>query len=228
MKNIIILVEGQTEETFVNSLLRPFLLEKNILITPTILITKKSKHGSNFVGGIRSYGQVKRDIDKLIKDKSIYITTFFDFYGLPTDFPKYGNSMKKTTSLEKVCAIENDFFLDINCSRFIPYIQIHEFEALLFSSVNGFQQYFNSKELVDEINNIRNEFYDNPEDINNSPHTAPSKRLIELFDYYLKINYEKEFHGNLIALENKLYICFEKCPHFTNWIKKLIDLPTLT
>lgn len=104
---------------------------------------------------------------------------------------------------------------DINDRRFIPYIQLHEFEALLFSATNGFEMYFEDK-ISEEIQCIIDSF-DNPEDINSSPETAPSKRLIRIIPYYDKVIY-----GNIVALEIGLSTILSKCPRFRRWISSLI------
>lgn len=71
--------------------------------------------------------------------------------------------------------------------------------------------------------NISNEIkaiidaFDNPEDINSSPETAPSKRLMRIIP-----GYDKVLFGNIIALENGLSLVLEKCPRFRTWIDTLI------
>ena len=104
---------------------------------------------------------------------------------------------------------------DIQDFRFIPYIQLHEFEALLFSSGDGFKKYFDektNKTLQDII-----DLYNNPEDINSSPDNAPSKRLLRIVP-----EYDKVIYGNIIALEIGIKTILNRCPRFRNWIEKLI------
>lgn len=102
--------------------------------------------------------------------------------------------------------------------RFFSYIQLHEFEALLFSSNKGFEYYF-SEELAAKTASIISS-YDNPEDINTSPEGAPSKRLLAI-----KSDYNKVLEGNLIALEIGIKSIWEKCPRFAEWIKTIIEKP---
>ena len=89
MNQVIALVEGPTEEGFVKEILRPYLQRYNVWITPTIINTKIVKDGKNFKGGSVYFGKVQRDLQRILKDNSIYVTTFFDFYRLGTDFPQY-------------------------------------------------------------------------------------------------------------------------------------------
>ena len=104
---------------------------------------------------------------------------------------------------------------DFPDERFIPYIQKHEFEAVLFSSNIGFERYF--EEIAKETQKIIDQ-YPNPEDINDQPHTAPSKRLLSLNPSYNKVN-----DGNIIALEIGIETMLEKCPRFKNWIETIIE-----
>lgn len=104
---------------------------------------------------------------------------------------------------------------DIDDRRFIPYIQLHEFEALLFSSDRGFK-YF-SEEEIKKLAAIIDEF-DNPEDINSNPESAPSKRLMKIVD-----NYDKVLFGNVMALEIGIDTILNKCPRFKAWTEELIE-----
>ena len=132
MKKVLVLVEGQTEEFFIKKILSHHLEKKNIFITPTILATKRVKSGPDFKGGIISYTRVKRELIRLLGDTSAgLVTTMFDMNGLPHDFP--GKSDASGTPLKRVKYIEQVFDGDINDSRFLSYISLHEFESLLFS-----------------------------------------------------------------------------------------------
>jgi len=214
MRQILILVEGQTEEQFIKNILNPYLNSLDVHLTPTIINTKIVKGGSNFKGGITSYDQVKRDILRLVRSSTTAVTTFIDYYGLPNSFPGFG---KVGSSIDKVLAIEKAFFDDIGANNFIPYVQIHEFEALLFSSLSGFEYNFPENKLSLKMVSDITESYPNPEDINDNPLTAPSKRLIAIYPQF-----RKPFHGPLIALQNEIEIVLEKCPHFSGWVQKLI------
>lgn len=213
MNQILILAEGQTEEQFVKNVLNPYLNDLDIHLTPTIINTKIVKGGSNFKGGILNYGQVKRDVLKLTRSNSLLVTTFIDYYGLPNDFPGLDHS---GSVFNKVAAIEDAFLNDIGMRNFLPYVQIHEFEALLFSSLSGFEYYF--PENIEKLRRVReiSDTFPNPEDINNNPITAPSKRLLAIYPQF-----EKTFHGPLIALQNEIEVVLEKCPHFSEWVQKL-------
>lgn len=134
IKKILILAEGQSEETFVKRVLYPHLLNFEIVIVPTIIITKRVKSGPSFKGGMPSYTKVRREILRLLGDSSAaLVTTMIDFYGLPASFPGRAN-VQGSTPLERVVFVENAIEQDINDARFLAYCSLHEFEALLFSS----------------------------------------------------------------------------------------------
>ncbi|MEG2243767.1 MAG: DUF4276 family protein, partial [Muribaculaceae bacterium] len=105
----------------------------------------------------------------------------------------------------------------IGDNRFIPYIQLHEFEALLFSNNNGFE-YFYDEIISSQTNKIINQ-YRNPEDINTTPNGAPSKRILAI-----KKDYDKVIEGNLIAMEVGINSILKECPRFKSWIDNLIQM----
>lgn len=220
---VVVLVEGQTEEVFAKEVLQPYLSEHNIWIEPTIINTKIVKNAPNFKGGSVYYGKVKRDLERILKDKSIWTTTFFDFYRLGEDFPQSAKIKKiGSTNLQKVISLERAFEQAINNPRFKAYIQIHEFEALLFSSLKGFEINFaDDPDFIRGVSQIIGQ-YQNPEEINDNPTTAPSKRLEAL-----KPGYDKIFYGNTIALDNGIDVMLEKCPHFAKWIEWMTSLKPL-
>ena len=124
--------------------------------------------------------------------------------------------MKKPDKIEQIQSLEAAINEAIDDRRFFSYIQLHEFEDLLFSSNKGFEYYF-SEELAAKTASIISS-YDTPEDINTSPEGAPSKRLLAI-----KSDYNKVLEGNLIALEIGIKSILEKCPRFAEWIKTIIE-----
>ena len=149
-----------------------------------------------------------------IRDRDVVVTTFVDFFRCP-ELPNQKDIEALPSHIKRVEEMEKSISDDINDWRFIPYIQLHEFEALLFSAVNGFEIYFEDQ-VSNEIQGIIDSF-DNPEEINSSPETAPSKRLIRIIPYYDKVIY-----GNIVALEIGLPTILARCPRFRGWIDCLI------
>lgn len=219
MKKVLILVEGQTEERFVKTVLYKYFASNEIQLVPTILSTKEVKDGPNFKGGVVSYGKVKKHIANLLKDTSCsMITTMFDYYGLPGDFPGYHDKPNNVTCYKKVDIMEAAFAKDINNIKFLPYLQLHEFEALLFSSPNKINDTFPSpRDNLAVLEGIKNSFT-SPEEINEVPETCPSRRLLKIYPRYVKPVY-----GPMISSGIGIDTIRKECPHFNQWIEKMLN-----
>jgi hypothetical protein len=140
-------VEGQTEETFIDELLQEHFSRINIYLNPILVRTGKKGRG-----GVSTYGKIQWHVKKKCKeDKTAYVTTMFDVYGLPKDFPGKAAAAKKTDIPGKVRLLEEAFSRDINHKHFIPNLLMHEFEALLFSSPFAFAERFKcqARNLID-------------------------------------------------------------------------------
>jgi hypothetical protein len=214
MKRLYIIVEGQTEQDFVKNLIAPYLQDFGIYnVTPILIRTSRSGRG-----GMVNYQHLQNTIKMLLSSSQtdFVVTTFIDFFRLPNNMPQYTESMKISDKQQQIQALEVAIDKAINDNRFFSYIQLHEFEALLFSSNKGFEYYF-PDELAKETASIISS-YDNPEDINTSPEGAPSKRLLAI-----KPDYNKVLEGNLIALEIGIKSILEKCPGFAEWINRIVE-----
>lgn len=213
---VLALVEGQTEEVFIKNALNPYLQSKGIFLIPIIIKTKREIRGPVHKGGINSYNQVKRDLQPLFNDSSAdLVTTMIDYYGLPSDFPGY-NQRPNGNCYQRVKFMEEQFKADINKKNFLPYLQLHEFEALVFASEEFIPIAFpNQNHKIQQINRINNSVK-SPEEINENPNTAPSKRLKKIFHGYQKI-----LHSQLILSKADINELRDKCPHFNCWLTKL-------
>lgn len=79
MKRILMLCEGQTEETFVKDILNPHLVAYQRWAVPTLAVTKRTAAGSHR-GGITSYAKLRRDIANLLRDSDARcVTTMIDY-----------------------------------------------------------------------------------------------------------------------------------------------------
>lgn len=212
MKRLFIIVEGQTEELFVEEVIRPYFWSLGLYdVTPVKIQTSKG-----FKGGFVSYQHLRKNALILLNETNTIVTTLVDFYRIPKSLPNYDSCMRNKSATEKVECLEKSMSDDIGLqNRFFPYVQLHEFEALLFSSSIGFDVYFNS-DVTEAVHQVQLQF-DNPEDINEGAETAPSKRLMRIISDYEKVN-----HGNIIALQIGIHKIMEKCPRFKDWIEKLI------
>lgn len=218
MKRLIIIGEGQTEQAFCKDILQPFFAAKSIYIqNPTI---KKSK------GGIVPWKEFKKEIlNHLKSDSSVCVSLLIDYYGIKAkhEFPKWVEAKTIVDKNERMDFLENAMLEEIENKyekRFIPYIQLHEFEGLLFCDIDVFNENFEKEEFLDyNYLNETIERYANPEMINDGKTTAPSKRLSRII-----LGYQKTVHGPLLAEEIGLKAMREKCPRFNNWIEKMSEI----
>lgn len=217
MRRVYFVVEGQTESEFVEQVLAPYFWEQEIFDVRAILI----ETSPGYKGGFVRYGHMRDLVIRLLKEEpDVVVTTFVDYFRIPNSMPGYADCMRQVQVSQKIECLEeylkNDILTEIERPIFIPYIQQHEFEALLFSSDTGFQAY-NDAGIVAAVNGIMRR-YPNPEDINDGPNTAPSKRILNIIQ-----NYEKVIDGNLMALEIGIEVILEKCPRFSAWVESLIE-----
>jgi hypothetical protein len=155
-----------------------------------------------------------------------------DFYALPETGDKAWPGRAKATQVafaEKAVSVEYALLADIcdemghnfKQNRFIPYVMMHEFEGLLFSDAVKLGVGIGRPDLSPYFQAIRNQFT-TPEEINDSPLTAPAKRILALLPHY-----EKPLMGTLAVLEIGLDAIRRECPLFRNWIERLEQWPEL-
>jgi hypothetical protein len=209
-----LIVEGLTEKTFVDNILQDHFASQHIYLSCRLVTLGASKGGFSKKHG---YKKPKGDILRwLNEDKTAFVTTMFDFYGLPSDFPGMSNLAKATTNIAKVELIETALKEDINNDRFIPYIQLHEFEALLFSDIEKLDETLTGQggksPQLSKLEKIMASF-ESPEDINDSILTAPSKRLEQIYSK----SYQKVVAGRLAAKNIGISKMLEKCKHFSSF-----------
>lgn len=211
MKRAYLLVEGQTEETFVRELLAPHYARLDLFLTPILVATRPGHRG-----GLVRYAKVRPQIERLCKqDAAATVTTMFDLYALPADFPgKNGPEWHACRSgAEKAELVERALAQDIGQRNFLPYIQTHEFEALLFSEPRHFAEWADAKVAAHLAAVARAAA---PEEIDDHPDTAPSKRILAAMP-----DYQKTVHGPLIACAIGLPAMRRACPHFGAWLDRL-------
>jgi len=210
---IAILCEGQTEKNFVANILTPTLFDLEIFFQPIILTTSRENCGKKITGGFVNYAKVKKELlNLLFKPNFDLVTTFFDYYKLPTSFPGFEIKSHSLTIYQKVEHLENCFRSDIAQDKFLPFIMIHEFEALLYTSPS-----ITSRMLgIQEIDFQQNISTTNPEEINDTYDTSPSHRIFKV-----KPDYKKTIDSYQILKEIGLKALREKCRHFNDWLTKI-------
>lgn len=228
MARLLIHVEGETEEAFVNEILADHLYASGYELVSARLVGNARLREKR--GGIRAWSAVKKDIlNHLKEDAGCLATTMVDYYGMPQVGDKAWPGRAEAGKLpfaQRAPCIENALLADVtqalggdfDARRFVPFVVMHEFEGLLFSNCEGFADGIGRPQLVQPFREIREQF-PTPEEINDSPVTAPSKRVEKLVD-----GYQKPLHGTLAALEIGLDTIREECPHFRDWVTRLAAL----
>lgn len=201
MVRIGISVEGTTEERFVEMVLSPYLAQKQIYVTPISM------------NGDVKLDRVKSELKK-IGNSFDYVTTFYDFYG-------FKGKLADDTKISLEQKMLEHAHISIQ-EKFIPYVQMYEFEGLLFSCPTAMHNTLNQPNFEPNVriwaSNILNKFENDPEKINDSPHTAPSKRLES------NTNYRKTTHGPNIAKEIGITKLRDSCVGFNQWLNNLEQL----
>lgn len=229
MTRLHIHVEGETEETFVNEILRPHLYSRGYVKVSARLVGNARQRDRR--GGIRAWSAVRIDIlNHLRQDTGCLETTMVDYYALPQTGGSAWPGRETASQLpyaRKAATVENALWQDVcqemgggfNPDRFIPFVMMHEFEGLLFSDCVSFSRGIGRPELAANFQSIRDQF-SSPEEIDDSPLTAPSKRVERLVE-----GYEKPLLGTLAILEIGLDAIRAECPHFHEWLSRLEAWP---
>jgi hypothetical protein len=216
-KRVLILVEGQTEERFVKDVLAPYFFDRQLFFFPTILVTKRVKDGPSFKGGVTSFAKFQNDVQRLLNSAGdALVTTLLDYYRLPVDFPGMESRPVKGTALQRVTHVEAAIAQHFNLqTNFLPFLVLHEFEALLFSSAEQLPRVLYGIHKQPEFEAIRASVA-TPEEINERPEHAPSKRIEKMFP-----SYKKTLHGPTTAARIGLERIRAECAHFDDWLNRL-------
>ncbi len=221
MSEIVAIVEGETEQTFVRDQLAAHLSLRGTTIW-AVLPGRHRQHG-----GVKKWTAARQDIIRTLREGR-YCTTMFDYYAMPENWP--GHTQAKTLVWnERAKHIESALLNDItaamggsfNPKYFIPYIQLHEFEALTFADVEKLGAvvaplgdrsvaYFTQK--FSEILDIAG----HPEAINGHFETCPSRRITQIVRAY-----KKRLHSPIVTRRIGLDGLREHCTHFASWLERL-------
>jgi hypothetical protein len=227
MKYLNIIVEGSSEEVFVNDVLVKHFTSLNIFVSSRKIKTGWDRENNKPAkGGLSKYIKFKNDVLRWIQadrnSPQYWYTSMLDLYAFPKDELSPYNATIQCISdpYLKIAALETAIARDINHPKFIPYIQLHEFEAFLMVEPDRLiSMYPNGQtginRLKRDIGSLR------PEEINESQQTAPSKRIIKYLPDY---EGQKAQVGPLVAEDIGLTLLRDNCPHFNDWITKLENI----
>ena len=220
MARLLVLVEGHTEEKFVNDTLGPYLYETGQFTSVSARLLGNARPRSRR-GGIVAWSSAKKDILRhLTEDQSVIIALLVDYYGLPQSGSGAWPGRAAATEAGNVedgvrHCIGKLMGAGFHLDRFVPCVMMHEFEAMLFSDCDKLANAVGVPSAAPGLQSILEQFT-GPEEINDAPETAPSKRILNLFP-----RYDKLLHGNraveMIGLERIRH----ECPHFADWLDRL-------
>lgn len=228
MTRLLVHVEGHTERTFVNEILAPHLYAHGFSSVSARLLGNSRRRDER--GGVRGWPQTRRNIiGHLQQDRNCSVTTMVDYYGLPdsgggawpkrkqaarSPFPESVQQVEGAMT-EEICG---HLGADFDSRRFVPYLMMHEFEALLFSDCEKFSAAIGQPDAASLLQDIRDRF-PYPEEINDSPDGAPSKRISAILE-----GYRKPLMGLRGIQAIGLPIIRTQCPHFSGWLSRLENL----
>lgn len=228
MIRLLVHVEGQTEESFVNEVLAPHLHGYGVSATARQLGHARQRERR---GGIKGWMIVRDEIVRHLRtDGNSIATTMVDYFGLPATgnraWPGRNEAPARRFS-ERAIGVENAMAEDVrghmgdrfDDRRFVPYLMMHEFEALLFSDCQKFSSAIGQPNIAGLLQSVRDDF-SHPEEINDSPNGAPSKRILGIFE-----GYRKPLMGLLGIQAIGLPTIRAECPHFSCWLSRLENLP---
>lgn len=209
MIRVCVICEGPTEVEFVNRCLEPYLRSSGVSAYGTVLSAKSGRHRGGRV-----------TVDRLANKISLHyseadrITTLVDYYGFQ-DRDGRTRAQLEADIAAAALAITTGY----DTRYVLPYVQMHEFEGLLFTDPADFEWAEDgwSEAVKAQLMAVALAF-PNPEDINDSPETAPSKRILSIFPVG---TYSKPEHGPLIAEATGVAAIRDKCPAFSEWVGKL-------
>ena len=222
MPRLLVHVEGQTEESFVNVVLAPHLYGCGYTSVSARLLGNARQRTRR--GGIRSWESVRDSMVKHLRaDRGTFATTMVDYYGLSPTWPGRIDAEGGATPKERAASVERGILEEVsNClggsfdrRRLVPYVVMHEFEGLLFSDADRFAVGIGRSGLSSELEAIRSEFR-TPEEIDDSPDSAPSRRVLDLWG-----GYQKPLMGVRAAMAIGIDGIRSECPLFNGWIGEL-------
>lgn len=225
MNEVVAIVEGQTEQAFVNDLLAAHLGSRSTFIW-AVLPGRSRKQG-----GVKEWCVAREDILRTLRE-SRYCTTMFDYYAMPNSWP--GRVASKTLPWQQRAAhVETEVMADIvasmgssfNPSQFIPYVQLHEFEALAFADVQKLAEVTAPLRPIFTVDQLTQHYQSvldaagHPEAINDNYATCPSRRITAKVAAY-----RKPLHGPIVTKRIGLDVLRAQCDHFAAWLATLETL----
>jgi len=224
MKRLYLTVEGQTEQAFVREVLGPHLSAFHVFVWPPRCTGPHGRQGGRIPQGglLRTFAPALKDMRHWLQEQrspDARFSMMVDLYALPRDVPGHAAAMAFADPCAQAEILEAALANEIKDQRFIPYIQVHEFEALLLAGPEKFTERFERREkqiamLLAECNQFAS-----LELINDGHQTHPKARIKKYF-----ADYGERVDGPLLAQAIGLPQIRQKCPHFDRWLTRLENL----
>ena len=175
MPRLYLFAEGPTEQTYADTVLKQHLAARGVYMQGPVLIAHAKKKGRVHRGGGRRYEPMKSDILRFLKQEAgsdVYFTTMIDLYAIHADFPGLDEAEKvRHLPYDRVDRLEKSFAADIGDPRFIPHIQLFEFETILFCNPTTFNSFYGDcQQQIGKLAAIAAE-YESPELIDDGQHS---------------------------------------------------------
>lgn len=221
MKRLYLTVEGQTEAQFANAVLRPHLLAHQVFLHAPRFTGLHARRGGRVPRGglLTAFRYTLADLKRWLKEDSgpdARFSMMVDLYALPHDFPGYADGMKRTTGRAKAESLEAALGAEIRDQRFVPYIQVHEFEALVLADPQILSRMYElSQSALDRLGRECSAFA-SPEEINLGQHSHPKYPIKQIIP-----TYDENVAGPLLTEEIGLPTLRARCPHFGDWLTRL-------
>ncbi len=224
MKRLNLTVEGQTEQTFAVNVLQPHLAQFNVMVVrPRLTGLHARRKGRIPTGGLlntfrHSLGDIRRWMSE-DKSPDARFSMMVDLYSLPTDFPGYQEAIELADPYKRAAYLEEALASELADARFIPYLQVHEFEALVLADPDSFCDWFDG--IDNQVANLKTEcaHFQTPERINDGQETHPKARIKKHIE-----DYDENVDGPALAEAVGLTAIKKQCPHFAEWLTTLEQL----
>ncbi len=221
MNELVVIVEGETEQTFVRDQLAAHLAVHDTTAWAVLPGRRRNR------GGVKKWEVARQDIVRTLKERR-YCSTMMDYYALPADWPGRVDSAaipwnQRAAHIEAKVSQEIEKIMggSFNPKFFIPYVQLHEFEALAFADVEKLASVtaplscYSSDDLRQRFQDVLEEA-GHPEAINDGYETCPSRRITKVVK-----SYRKRVHGPIVTSRIGLGVLRDKCDHFASWLDRL-------
>ncbi|MCA9242645.1 MAG: DUF4276 family protein [Phycisphaerales bacterium] len=224
MKRLNLTVEGQTEQAFATSVLGPHLERFGVFVgKPRLTGLHARRKGRIPTGGLlntfrHSLGDIRRWMREDRSD-DVRFSVMVDLYSLPRDFPGYDEAMSLSDPHDQAARLGESLSKELQDPRFIPYVQVHEFEALVLADVSCLAGWFEDADK--RIQDLASECsaFATPEHINHGRDSHPKARIKRYFS-----DYDENVDGPALVGQVGVSAIRQRCPHFSEWLTKLEQL----